>query len=409
MSATKFIGNVLPATGESPEGDSTFDFTNNEAQKIDLTGVPIRIEHADTLPIGRVTKQWTKPNGEKWIMGELDSEKGLAHNYANHAIRKDSRGHTLYTGLSLQHVHQQWSDGTSVKRPVEISICTEPRRPDCYIRAVSETKKKEYIAHKASDNSRMSEQLQTPETNSKEETQNVVDAVGEVVTTTEEQTKMTPEEENARATVGSHDELMKMFLAQDQKSQEMEAIVKKLSEEKAVMEKKWQEREENEQLQTKSKAEALSHALVESWQNTLPAGDLTEDNKKAIFALAQNFPQESVQMMEIAHKASLKHREHHSALVDERATSQKRELENQVVNTIMKRRKLDPAPQTTVHQASTKKEVEYNPFTAVQQAPNTRNTDFCQNNKQLFSALKGLSAGNAKSMMDNIAKYRNSI
>ena len=144
MAPTKFIGNVLPPTGHRPEGDHTFDFTTNEAKDMDLTGVPIQIEHADSLPIGKVTKQWTTENGEKWIMGEIDTNKGLASHYANHAIQPDSRGHTLYKGLSLQHVHQQWTDGTTFKRPVEVSICTEPRRPDCYIRAVSETKKRVY-------------------------------------------------------------------------------------------------------------------------------------------------------------------------------------------------------------------------------------------------------------------------
>ena len=60
---------------------------------------------------------------------------------------------------------------------------------------------------------------------------------------------------------------------------------------------------DNEKLQTKSKAEALSKALVESWEKSLPADMMTDDNKKAIFAMAQNFPKESVKMLEIAHKA----------------------------------------------------------------------------------------------------------
>ena len=50
-------------------------------------------------------------------------------------------GNTLYKGLSLQHVHRQYSNGSSTKHPIEVSICTEPRRENCYIRAVSETKK----------------------------------------------------------------------------------------------------------------------------------------------------------------------------------------------------------------------------------------------------------------------------
>ena len=126
----RFIGNVLPATGWKPEGDSTFDFSSDESRRLDLEGVPLRIEHLGSLPIGKVTKSWDGKNGSKWILGEIENDKGFASLYANHAIQPDSNGHTLYPGLSLQHVHQSWADGTTKKRPVEISICGEPRRPD---------------------------------------------------------------------------------------------------------------------------------------------------------------------------------------------------------------------------------------------------------------------------------------
>lgn len=375
----KFIGNVLPPTGHKPEGDHTFDFTQEEARNMDLTGIPIRIEHADSLPVGKVTKQWTTKNGEKWIIAEIEN-KDLASNYANHAIQPDSRGHTLYKGLSLQHVHQQWTDGTTFKRPVEVSICTQPRRPDCYIRAVSKTKKNEYIAHKASV--KMAEEIQeTPQT----ETQ--------------------PDEEAARQVANSQEELMKMFLEQDEKNNELEAQMKKIQEEKDALQKKWDEREANERLQVASKAEALSKALVESWQNTLPAGELTDENKKAIFALAQNFPQESVQMMEIAHKASLKHAGTQHALEESQAMSKKKVLEQQVVSTILKKRRVMDSPVETVQVASKKA---YNPFETNQNKAEVKKT-FGEKNAMLFGALKGMSQGNARSVMDSIAKYRKGI
>ena len=85
-------------------------------------------------------RSWTDNDGKKWIVGELENNS-MESIYANHAIVPDSRGHTLYKGLSLQHVHRQYSNGSSSKHPIEVSICTEPRRENCYIRAVSETKK----------------------------------------------------------------------------------------------------------------------------------------------------------------------------------------------------------------------------------------------------------------------------
>lgn len=403
MPVTKFIGNVLPPTGHRPEGDSTFDFTNKEAKNMDLTGVPLRIEHADSLPIGKVTKQWTTQSGEKWIMGEIDNKKGLASHYANHAIKPDSRGHTLYKGLSLQHVHQQWSDGTTNKRPVEISICTEPRRPDCYIRAVSETKKNEYIAHKASVNySTMSEQI-TPQQNEQVQPEQTV-TENEVSV---EETPVSNEEQAARNVANNQEELMKMFLDQDAKNSEMAAQLKKIQEEKIALEKKWAEREHNEKLQTQSKAEALSKALVEQWQHQLGPGDMTEENKKAIFALAQNHPQASMQMMEIAHKASMKHAGTRSALLESQSMTKKRVLEQQVVDTIMKKRRGMDAPVEIRQAASKKTNHQYNPFTVNKKIINKTEKTFGESNSMLFGALKNMSQGNARSMMDSIAKYRN--
>ena len=405
MPATKFIGNVLPHTGHCPEGDATFDFTTKESANLDLTGVPIRIEHADSLPIGRVTKHWTNPNGEKWIVGEIESDKGLASQYADHAIRQDSRGHVLYKGLSLQHVHKQWSDGTSLKHPVEVSICTEPRRPDCYIRAVSQTKKNEYIQHKASDKSKMSAPVSATEQTTPAQSAPVPAEVTNAVGAPAE--ALTQEEQEAQKLASDPEQLMQLYVDQataHEKLQEekaaLQAQIDALNREKAKA-------QELEALQTKSKAENLSKALIESWQNTLDPGDLTDENKKAIFALAQNFPKESVQMMEIAHKASQRHKQSYQTLQQEQATSHKRNLESQVVNTILKRRKAQSEPVVTTQAASIKAKPAFNPFAPVDGVQKKPSGEFREKNQQLFSALKGMSSGNARSMMDNIAKYRN--
>ena len=424
----RFIGNVLPATGHRPEGDSTFDFNNDESRKLDLEGVPLRIEHLGSLPIGKVTKSWDGKNGSKWILGEIENDKGFASLYANHAIKPDSNGHTLYPGLSLQHVHQAWADGTTNKRPVEISICGEPRRPDCYIRAVSQTGKNEYTAHKASVNQSMSTTESAPQvTQETTESTSVQDAVGgsgapdiagridSKLSTLAggEQEAPSQEETAARNVANSQEELMKMFLAQDGKNAELTRQLNEMQKAKEAMEAKWKEREANETLQTQSKAEALSKALVEQWSNQLGPQNMTEENKRAIFALAQEHPEASMQMMEIAHKASAKYGQTRSALIESEAMSKKRVLEQQVVDTIMKRRRTGDAPIESAHAASTKtiaRAVEskpaFNPFVSRNTAAKVENT-FASSNAHLFNALKGASQGNARSVMDSIAKYRN--
>ena len=134
--------------------------------------------------------------------------------------------------------------------------------------------------------------------------------------------------------------------------------------------------------QTQSKAEDLSKALVESWQNQLGAENMTEENKKAIFALAQNHPKLAMPMMEIAHKASMKHANTRSALIESEAMSKKRVLEQQVVDTIMKRRRTT-SPEEVTHAASIKKQVvqrpveqRFNPFAGASATSNTSSGNF---------------------------------
>ena len=140
---------------------------------------------------------------------------------------------------------------------------------------------------------------------------------------------------------------------------------------------------------------------------------MTEENKKAIFALAHNHPETAMPFMEIAHKASMKHAGTRSALIESEANSKKRLLEQQVVDTIMKRRRTDPAVETA-HVASTKSiEQEpatnaFNPFASAAVVQQTEQT-FGQKNAFLMNALKGASQGSARSVMDSIAKYRGGI
>ena len=413
---TLFVGNVLPPTGHKIEGDPTFDFNAKESTSMDLQGVPIRIEHEPGLAVGHVKKSWVESIGQKWIMGELDNNT-LESNYANHAITPDSRGHTLYKGLSLQHVHTQYSDGNTSKRPVEISICTEPRRPDCYIRCVSKRKKNDYIAHKASLLSKpMSDTIQSQQTTQQESTNSVsvteTPAVQQNVTapaTTENSTVETP-----ASNPMDRDQLMQLVMEQEGENQKYKKQLEDMASKYEEMQKKWDAREANEKLAVSSKAEALSKALVESWERSLPKDVMTAENKQAIYALATKFPQESVKMMEIAHKASAKHRRTEEDLERERAGVERKLLEQQVAGVLNKRSR---PVETIQHKASVKKQkiVEqvqqnaYNPFAFSQGTLSQSAKNIQQQKPQLFAALKNFGSGNAHSHMDAVFKMRNNL
>tara|TARA_B110001450_G_scaffold224642_1_gene222386 strand:+ start:1492 stop:2652 length:1161 start_codon:yes stop_codon:yes gene_type:complete len=379
-----FVGNVLPSSSAPGENDTTFDFTNDESRTMSLRDVPIRIEHQEGLAVGSVQRDWTDKDGKKWILGKVD-ETSLEGRYAAHAIQPSSIGHTLYTGLSLQHVHTSFRDGSTRKRPIEVSLCTEPRRPGCQVVSVDKSKKKEYITHLASRQN-MSEASIVSET--------------PVETTTSE----SPAEPSSQPqTVDNREELMNLVINQESELGDTKAALEKAQEELNKLQSAWKQREENETLETKSKAEALSKALVESWSASLPADAMTDENKKAIFAMAQNFPKESVKMLEIAHKASKKYKSDMDSMAVQQQVKQKRELESRVMDIVTKKRRITTLPETksVVHAASTRVA---NPFSFDTKLTSSSMNSVRDRNPDLFNALSGFSSGNLRDRMGQIAK-----
>tara|TARA_A100001015_G_scaffold315824_1_gene428580 strand:+ start:4340 stop:5617 length:1278 start_codon:yes stop_codon:yes gene_type:complete len=421
---TLFVGNVLPPTGENIEGDPTFDFNTKESSEMDLKGVPIRIEHEPGLAVGHVKKSWVESNGQKWIMGELDNNT-LESSYANHAIVPDSKGNTLYKGLSLQHVHTQYSNGNSSKKPVEISICTEPRRPDCFIRAVSKRKKNDYIAHKASILSKpMSDTNQTQQNIQSEittpQTSNVAPPVVQQQQSIDNQQSSSnaPVETSSSAPPMDRDKLMSLVMEQEKELQEKLAAHTALQAKYEKMESEIKKERDAERTRTVGKAEALSKALVESWERSLPNDVMTDENKQAIYALATKFPQESVKMMEIAHKASAKHRRTEEDLERERANTERKILEQQVAGVIQKRSRplMEPTHASITHAASKRRRMDvpvvaqqvFNPF-ATSTTISKSASSIKESSPHLFNALSNFNSGNAKSHMDNLFNYRNGL
>ena len=379
-----FVGNVLPSSSAPGENDTTFDFTNDESRTMSLRDVPIRIEHQEGLAVGSVQRDWTDKDGKKWILGKVD-ETSLEGRYATHAIQPSSTGHTLYTGLSLQHVHTSFRDGSTRKRPIEVSLCTEPRRPGCQVVSVDKSKKKEYITHLASRQN-MSEASIVSET--------------PVETTTSE----SPVEPSSQPqTVDNREELMNLVINQESELGDTKAALEKAQEELNKLQSAWKQREENETLETKSKAEALSKALVESWSASLPADAMTDENKKAIFAMAQNFPKESVKMLEIAHKASKKYKSDMDSMAVQQQTKQKRELESRFMDFVAKKRRITTLPETksVVYAASTRVA---NPFSFDTKLTSSSMNSVRDRNPDLFNALSGFSSGNLRDRMGQIAK-----
>lgn len=390
MPSTYFVGNVLPSSNDPGEDDTTFDFTNEESKNMSLKNVPIRIEHEEGLAVGSVRRDWTDTNGKKWILGKVN-DNTLEGRYASHAIKPSSAGHTLYKGLSLQHVHTSFRDGSTSKRAIEVSLCVEPRRPGCEVTCVDATKKKEYITHLASrqnmsteTSAPVQENVQTPTETS------AVEATAEIANT-----EVAPKE-----SVTNSEELMKLVIDQESELGSAKTALEQAQSELMKLQAQWKEREDNERLHTKSKAEALSKALVDSWSASLPADMMTDENKQAIFTMAQKFPEQSVKMMEIAHKASKKYKQDIDSLRSQQQIKQKRALESRVTDIITKKRRFQPETTSVVHAASVKKP---NPFCFGMSKTSSSMKSVRETNPHLFSALAGFSSGNLRDRMGQIA------
>ena len=210
--------------------------------------------------------------------------------------------------------------------------------------------------------------------------------------------------------VQNSEELMKLVINQEEELgstktalEKAEAELRKLQEQWKTREEEDRKREENERLQTKSKAEALSKALVDSWSASLPADMMTDENKKAIFAMAQNYPQESVKMLEIAHKASKKYKNDIQTLQHQQSNAEKRALESRVTDIITKKRRVQPETSSVVHAASTKKVARVNPFSFNSANVSSSMTSVRDSNPDLFKALSSFQSGNLRDRMGQIA------
>lgn len=372
-----FIGNVLPDADQPGENDPTFDFKPEEASAMSLKGVPIRIEHSEKLQVGTVTRDWSTKDGKKWVVGRLDHST-VDGNYAGKSIRPSKKsGHTLYTGLSLKHAYRRYADGRSVKAPVEVSLCTKPRRPNCKIYTTSKpkTKKNDYIVHSASSKTMSSE---APVQNTQETTSNEtpVEATETTVDTTS--TQETPNQETLMQLVvdqeGENQQLSQKF--QDAQAQ-LQAVQDKL----AKLEAEKKEAELLKQQEIKTKAENLGEALAESLQRNV---EVSDDVKKAIDSLAKGNPAEASKVFEIMHCASAKYQQ-------QLTESTKQVLAKQCRDIVSRKRVVtETAPVEEVVHAASKKQ-KPNPFEVSNYKPSNTMQSIKDKNPQLFAAFKNFS------------------
>ncbi|MAU14051.1 MAG: hypothetical protein CMH46_00740 [Muricauda sp.] len=127
-----FTGKVLNIKEDANDNAKSFRFSEAERNELDLAGIPIQLEHNDKLKVGTIERSWRDDAGQFWVFGAID-KSSVEGTFAKHAIQKKNNKSAYYTGLSLSHVHREYPDGKCEKVPIEVSLCTEPRRANCNI------------------------------------------------------------------------------------------------------------------------------------------------------------------------------------------------------------------------------------------------------------------------------------
>jgi hypothetical protein len=338
-----FIGNVLSPTATQPEADDpTFAFTRDETLALDMTNVPIRMEHHNDMEVGTIKRSWTDTDGRLWVLGKLNDDN-FQSKFAKHAISEGEHG-AYYTGLSLQHMHTQYASGKSKKTAIEVSLCVNPRRSDCRIAFVSNTlnqTQREKVTYKIKQYaSKMSTEQIAPEApQPTEEVKQVEPAAPTQAEAAPEQTEM------------SREEMMKVIIKQQEEFEAMKSTKTKEQEELEELRTMLQKQKDDEAAKTLAAAKALSEDLINQWAKNLDKSEMTEENRKSILQMAEQFPEQSMQLLRVAHCASRAHATQIKKFNEFKEISQKTELQEKFTAVMQKKR---PAP--VVHAASTKKQ-----------------------------------------------------
>ena len=280
--------------------DETFFFTEKEKAELDLKNVPIRLEHADKLQVGTILRNFTIDD-QTYVVGKIEGD-GLKASFAKKAVAGQG---PFYGSLSLQHSHTIFEDGSTKKKPIEVSLCTNPRRKGstiCYVSKPEETKKNDYIS--SSGRSRKMTDADTTHAASAKE---IVEPVAEKVSVEEEKAAMAPEQ------------YMRIIIEQEQQLAQAKLDSAAVKEQLEKIHSANAAREKDEHDRQLHKAQLITDTLTKEWQSELPAAMLTDDVLNSLKIVAEQMPKHAAAIYELSHMAS----EQHKKLSDEFASFKK--------------------------------------------------------------------------------------
>lgn len=336
-----FTGKVLNIKEEANDNAKSFRFSKEERATLNLAGIPIQLEHNDDLKVGVIEKSWEDNDGQFWVFGAIN-ENTIESTFAKHAIQKRDARKPYYTGLSLSHIHREYPDGQTEKVPIEVSLCTEPRRQNCNIIWTSnkwdtnqETNKVTYkpVIEQATSKHKMS--AVTEQTTQEQPPQM------EAPAPTEASTEPTGKELS--------EQVYKQFADLIEKEKGQADKIAKLEEELKTHNQKLNAEKEKKAAEDAAKGKALMQTFIEHI-NDLVGNE--ENLQNDVEPLIQHDPQRMNRVMEIVARASKKYKEQAIKLKETQNDLKDKELELKF-QTLIKQN--TNAPQQVVEHASKKR------------------------------------------------------
>ena len=370
-----FIGNVLDSheqAAKHPEaGKKHFHITPQEAKDMNATGLPVHLEHANNVKVGSVVRSWNDGDGKKWVMAKVDTDS-----IEGKFVRNDLSAKTpVYGSLSLQHIYNEYTDGTSRKKPVEVSICKEPRRPGCKI--VHASIPSVHDSYKGSDISqRMSDT--TPSDNIATENANTV--------STESASK------DAQPTEPSTTQLMAEVVEASRQNSELQRQLEEKTAALAEIERKKKESEELELQKQTQLAQELGDAVLEHVAKLDP-NLANQDTEQAIGTLREKYPSEVSRLLEVACCASKHAAKLEAELVKQKEDTERKLMEQKYHAAVAERPGCHGVQTTEVVQASKRQKMD-NPYAVnhhnLNQPTSSSRYSHTSSIEQIHAAYQGL-------------------
>ena len=319
-----FVGRILNDKEDADDNAKTFAFSRTERASLQkqLKGIPVQLEHTDSLKVGEIMNSWRDNQDNFYVYGQI-SGTNLKNTFAKHAIQKKGpNSKPYYGGLSLQHVHREWKDGTTEKAPIEVSLVTEPRRRNCDIVWVSndtvgqpqkETKEERYIGtlHAASDkaaktenkNNNMATLAATP-VNTPAAPPDAAPAAAPVAT------PAAPTEQEAAAATGIqlNEQVFSEMSQLYEKEKAQQEELAKLKEQLKLHEAKEEEAKAVKQQEEAAKGRALISSMLEHMKDLLGSSSEVQTLEPQLMKLGQAAPSEMNNLLEVISKASKKYK-----------------------------------------------------------------------------------------------------